>query len=80
MCTSKNGMTVTASMSDTMRLMVMVMGKSSRQSWNMPFMVMRKGKKMAQMQMVASIIGMKYCLADSMAAFFGSKPFPKYSR
>ena len=36
-------MTVTASSNDTMRLMVMVMGKSMRQSWNMPFMVSRKG-------------------------------------
>ena len=41
--TSKNGITVTASSSDTIRLMVMVMGKSTRQSWNMPFIVMRKG-------------------------------------
>ena len=72
MCTSRNGMTVTARMSDTIRLMVIVMGKSSKQSWNTPFMVRRNGKKMAQIQMVASIIGMKYCLADSMAATFGS--------
>ena len=72
MCTSRNGITVTASMSDTMRLMVIVMGKSSKQSWNTPFIVRRKGKKMTQIQMVANIIGMKYCLADSMAAIFGS--------
>ena len=70
--TSKKGMTVTASNSETMRLMVMVQGKSTRQSWNMPFMVSRKGKKMAQMQIVASIMGMKYCLALSMAACLGS--------
>ena len=40
---SRNGITVTASTNDTIRLMVIVTGKSSRQSWNMPFIVMRKG-------------------------------------
>ena len=72
MRTSKNGMTVTASSSDTIRLMVIVQGKSTRQSWKTPFIVHRKGKKMAQMQMVASIIGMKYCRAEATAASFGS--------
>ena len=38
----------------------------------MPFIVSRKGEKMAQMQSVASIIGMNYCLALSMAARLGS--------
>ena len=65
-------MTVTASTSDTIRLIVMVHGKSCMASRNMPFSVMRKGKKMAQIQIVASIIGMKYCLAESMAARLGS--------
>ena len=40
---SKNGITETASTSDTIRLMVIVTGKSSIQSWNAPFRVMRKG-------------------------------------
>ena len=40
---SKNGITVTANISDTMRLMVMVTGKSSKQSWNIPFIVIRNG-------------------------------------
>ena len=73
-------MTVTASSSDTMRLMVMVQGKSSSASRKAPLNVMRKGKKMAQMQMVASIIGMKYWLTDITAACFGSMPLRAYSR
>ena len=40
---SKNGITLTARTSDTIRLMVIVTGKSSIQSWNAPFRVMRKG-------------------------------------
>ena len=70
--TSRKGITITASNSDTIRLMAMVMGKSSIASLNAPLNVSSSGKKMTLMQMVASIIGMKYCLAESMAARRGS--------
>ena len=80
MSTSRKGMTVTARKSDTMRLMVMVHGKACMASRNSPLMVSNNGKKMTQMQSVANIIGMKYCLADSIAACFGSCPLPRYSR
>ena len=70
--TSKNGITVTARKSDTIRLIVIVQGKDSKQSWNIPFIVRRNGKKIVQIQMVASIMGIKYCLAELIAARFGS--------
>ena len=73
-------MTVTARNSDTNRLIAIVHGKSSIASLKAPFMVINNGKKIILIHNVASIIGMKYCCADSMAAFFGSMPFPRYSR
>ena len=72
MSTSRNGITITARNSDTMRLMPMVQGKSFIASRNAPLKVMSSGKKITLMHKVASIMGMKYCFAESMAAFFGS--------
>ncbi len=50
----------------------MVQGKSFIASRNAPLKVMSSGKKITLMHKVASIMGMKYCFAESMAAFFGS--------
>ena len=38
---SKKGMMVTANISDTIKLIVMVMGKSSSASWNEPVIVIK---------------------------------------
>ena len=63
----------------TSRQMVMVGGKNLMQSPASPLIVKRMGKKMAQMQTVASSMGMKYCLTDITAASRRLMPTLRYS-
>ena len=63
-----------------MRLMKMVQGSQKTKSFITPVRVKRNGKKMTQMQRVASIMGMKYFWAEWAAACQRESPLLRYSR
>ena len=71
---------MTASTSDTMRLMSMVHGNQKIKSAWTPVRVRRNGKKITQMQSVASIIGIKYFCAEWAAACHRDIPLLTNSR
>ena len=65
---------------ETIRLMVMVRGKSLITSAASPFMNLSMGKKIAQMHTVARSMGQKYCCTLFTAASRLPIPLPRYSR